>query len=338
MNSTVYLGVWTNWSRGAIQGSTLTTTKAYGNLLISFTAVFIGLVTTRLWKILCLLLHRYYSTANPRGTVHHQRQVILCNSASPEAGLFDVVKLFYAWRRSGLQRLIGLVPLLLFAVTYLVSLTVAGGFSSTISTAVGDEVLIRSGFCGPIVTSQDIRDDGTSTRFVAEKLYNAANYAQQCYSTGNSSGDQSSTMACNKFVVSNLRTATVNYTSECPFQQKICRSTRSTLRLDSGYIDSNNDLGLNAPRNARVAVRYVMQCTPLETQGYTSHVVGSKRGWVRYHYGNITDGPTDNRQETVPDFIYSIDDLDSQYLTMNNGSHTLSPFNFKLGQVFNYRI
>ncbi|KAI1304712.1 hypothetical protein F5Y03DRAFT_356751 [Xylaria venustula] len=99
-NNTVYLGVWANWSRGSILGSTLTTTKENENLLISFTAIFIGFVSSRLWKILCLLLYRYYSTAEPRGAVHHQRQVILRNSPSPEAGLFDIAKMIGAWRKS----------------------------------------------------------------------------------------------------------------------------------------------------------------------------------------------------------------------------------------------
>ncbi|KAI1179059.1 hypothetical protein F4777DRAFT_586302 [Nemania sp. FL0916] len=244
MDNTVYLGLWTNWSRGAIFGVTLTTTKSYGNLLISFTAVFIALVTTRLWRILCLLLHRCYSTGEPRGAVHHQRQVVLRNSASPEAGLFDIVRLGWAWRSSGPRRIIGLLPLLLFAFIYLVGFTVVGGFSSSISTAVSDEVLVRSTTC-------DILG-----RFAAEKSNNAANYGQQCYNTSSSGSDRSRTSACNIFIRGNLPTAVINYASDCPFEQKICRDARSTIYLDSGYIDSHNDLGSNAPESARIAVRY----------------------------------------------------------------------------------
>lgn len=328
MASTVYLGLWTNWSRGPVLGATLTTTKAYGNLLISFTAFFIALVTTRLWKILCLLLHRYYSTADPRGTIHHQRQVVLRNSANPEAGLFDMVRLFWAWRGLGMQRIIGLLPLLLFAVVYFVALAIAGGFSSTISTAVGDEVLIRSESCGVIVSDATLAKSQIRSRFKAEKLYNSANYAQQCYNTENSSDDKSSTMACNKYVVRSLPTSMANFTSECPFQQEICRSTKSTVRLDTGYMDSNDELGLNMPQNARLAYRYVLQCAPLETKGYTSHVVGNDRGWVRYHYGNRSLGPTDDNQAIAQDFVYEIEDIDSQY---PNEPHSVTSTNFKLG-------
>jgi hypothetical protein len=75
MDTAIYLGTWTNWSRGPIFGSTLTTTKDVGNLLIAFTAFFVAIVATRFWRICCLLLHMYLSTSEPRDAIHHQRQV-----------------------------------------------------------------------------------------------------------------------------------------------------------------------------------------------------------------------------------------------------------------------
>jgi hypothetical protein len=323
-NSTVYLGLWTNWSRGVVFGSTLTTAKIYGNLLISFTAVFIGVATSRLWKILCLLLHRYHSTGDPRGPVHHQRQVVLRNSASPEASLFDIVRLFWAWRKSGMRKIMGLLLLILFTFLYFVAVTAAGGFSSTITTAVGDEVLIRSRYCGPIILNSTYADESTRNQFNAEKVNNAANYAQQCYSAADGKGESSRTTACNKFVVSSLPT-TANYTFDCPFQQKICLKPNNTLRLDTGYIDSHRDLGLNAPEGQRLGIRHVLQCTPLKTEGYTSSVIEANRGWTRYHYGNTTTSA-----ERAIDYIYEVDDINSQYL-MNKKITFYTPQTFKLG-------
>ncbi|KAI0970013.1 hypothetical protein F4678DRAFT_462817 [Xylaria arbuscula] len=317
-NSTLYLGVWTNWSCGSILGSTLTTTKENGNLLISFTAIFIGFAASRLWKIL-FLLHRYYSTVEPRGAVHHQRQVILRNSPSPEAGLFDIVRMLGAWRKSKTRRIIVLLLLALFSVTYLISFTVADGFSSTISTAVGDEVLIGSATCGPLLENGTIGAEEIIARFYVEALNNAANYAQQCYSGGNSNDDRSSTMACNKFVVKSLPTAMANFTSECPFSPAICRNSSSSPRLDSGYIGSNNDLGLSAPQSARLPMRYVLQCSPLEIKGYTSHLVEYNRRWDRYHYANETQGVGRH-------YLYEIEDINSHKL---NALYGVAPlFNF----------
>jgi len=40
--SQVYTGVWTNWSRGKVNGSTITLTRNDANLLIAFLAFFIA--------------------------------------------------------------------------------------------------------------------------------------------------------------------------------------------------------------------------------------------------------------------------------------------------------
>lgn len=54
----VHLGLWTDWSRGAVFGRTLTMTRGNANLLIAFTASFVAIVATRFWRILCLAIHR----------------------------------------------------------------------------------------------------------------------------------------------------------------------------------------------------------------------------------------------------------------------------------------
>ncbi|KAI1360715.1 hypothetical protein F5Y08DRAFT_348529 [Xylaria arbuscula] len=263
MESSVYLGQWTNWSRGPILGATLTTTKSYGNLLIAFVAIFIAFVASRFWRILCLVLHRCYSTSEARDAIHHQRQVVLRNSLNPESGLLNTIRLVWAWRKTPVNRLVRLLPIGLLAVICLVAFTIASGFSSSISTAAGDEVLVRSTHCGPIrFTQPSASVVAIGSQFNAEKLNDAANYAQRCYN--------SNSTACNTFVVERLPTATMNTTSSCPFQNRICRDPESTLRLDTGYIDSNDGLGLSAPTDQRFAWRYVLHCAPLRTEGYTS--------------------------------------------------------------------
>lgn len=321
MNHTVYQGIWTNWSRGPILGSTLTTTKEYGNLLIAFTALFLAFVASRLWRIICLILHRYCST--PLGSaIHHQRQVVLRNSANPESALIETLSILWAWRKLNTRKLIGLVSLSVFTIIYLTAFTIASGFSSSISTAISDEVLIRSGHCGPIVVNTTMDGDILVNRVWDEVVNNAENYAQQCYNA-----NQTSTAPCNRFVMGRLPLAVANSSSVCPFQRQICRNPLSALRLDSGYVDSNNHLGLNAPRDKRFALRYVLNCAPLKTDGYASRIVDYGRGFDRYHYGNAPLGPQDNRTG-LNDFIYEVQDLDLQYINRTSGS--FSGFDFKL--------
>lgn len=71
----IYLGTWVNWQRGPILGATVTLQSRYGLLLLSFTATFVGFVASRFWRIITLILHRIYSTPEPRDALHHQRQV-----------------------------------------------------------------------------------------------------------------------------------------------------------------------------------------------------------------------------------------------------------------------
>lgn len=55
-------------------GATLTLDRTFGNLLIAFTATFVGIVATATWRVSCLCFHRIYSSSDPRDTLHHQRQ------------------------------------------------------------------------------------------------------------------------------------------------------------------------------------------------------------------------------------------------------------------------
>lgn len=324
MDDNIYTGVWTNWSRGTILGPTLTTTKQYGNLLIAFTALFVTFVASRLWRICCLVLHRCYSTATGRSAIHHQRQVILRNSRAAESAFYEIISLLWTWRNSGIQHIAGLMPLIIFSACYLAAFTAAGGFSSNISSSIGDEVLLNGQNCGILMINNTVEGNSVTVEWLSVQSNSAANYVQQCYHTNQTN----STTACNKFVRSSLPTHAINTTAECPFQHQICRKPQSTLRLDSGYIDSHDDLGLNAPKNERLAYRYVLHCAPLETDNYTSHVEENGRGWDKYHYGTLVIGSTDNQTGSI-DYIYKTEDLDSQYIVQSGVN--LAGKNFKLG-------
>jgi hypothetical protein len=326
----VFLGVWTNWSRGKVMGLTFTTTRQHGNLLVAFTGFLIPFVASRFWCIFCLVFHQYFSTAESRDAVHHQRQVILRNSSSPDSGLASLLRLLWAWRKSylcGENHHPRLFPVIFFAICCISAFTVAGGFSSQISSAPGDQVLIQDSLCGIeyVADSSNFTADAKSMAMMSEKINDAANYAQQCYSSSSSG-----VLDCDKFVVKSLSTTTTKNDSSCPFQGNICRGNDTNLRLDTGYIDSNDGLGLNAPGNQRFAWRYVLQCAPLITQGYTTQVTINNRSVVRYNYGAIDTVSN----STAKNFTYEIEDLDSQYFGLRGLYGTLAGFNFKLRRVY----
>jgi hypothetical protein len=273
-DNNVYLGVWTNWSNGTAMGATLTITRQQGDLLIAFTGFLIPFVASRFWSILCFILHLYYSTSKPEDAIYHQRQVILRNSSSPDTGLVSLFRLLWSWSshhstetRKPWSRLF---LVLLLAICCISGFTAAGGFSSQISSAPGNEVLIIGDQCGIayIPITSNVTAEAQATTLMSQRINDAFNYAQQCYST--SSFEM---FDCDKFVVKNIAAAVTKNDSGCPFQGSICRSNNTNLTLDTGYIDSNDNLGLNAPKDQRFLWRYKLQCAPLVTEGYTTRLL-----------------------------------------------------------------
>lgn len=125
--------------------------------------------------------------------------------------------------------------------------------------------------------------------------------AQQCYS------NTISTFDCTYFVKNNLH-GTINGSASCPFSEEICRSNSSNIILDTGYIDSIEDLGMNSPQDESIKFRTVLQCAPLETHGYTSNKSTPTDNFTQYYYGSFLYGLN------TQDATFTVESLDSQYL------------------------
>ncbi|KAK3385609.1 hypothetical protein B0H63DRAFT_185332 [Podospora didyma] len=314
----VRIGTWVNWSRGRVFGSTLTLTRANGNLVIAFTAFFVAFVSSRFWRIACISFHRYYSTSKPKDALHHQRQVILRNSATPEAGLWTLWTLILAWRHLARRPISRILPAFVSAALCISAFAVAGGFSSQISTGIGNEVLVNGTNCALVDEETNLLSNvalffGSQTR----RISNAANYARQCYNTAASGTNDSPMFDCNSFVTNRLP-GSVNTEARCPFKDGICRSNSSNLFMDTGFIDSHKHLGINAPPDARILFREVSHCAPLHTRGFNGTVTGDEEEYTAYYYGsspNISRFATEweNRTLMVPN-------LKSQYMRQLDNS------------------
>ncbi|KAI1734566.1 hypothetical protein F4680DRAFT_453841 [Xylaria scruposa] len=306
----IRLGMWTNWSRGQIMGSTLTLERRDADLLIAFIGFLIAFFATRAWRILCFGFHRYYSTSLPQDAVYHQMQAILRNSCSPEDGINLLFRLFWETRHSkGRLRPLSTATV---ATCCLTAFTVAGGFSSRISTGIGDEVLVKSNNCGyPFLTSifDDPEKHFAGLPYRAGLINNAANYALQCYLSNNSVG-----LDCNRYIRKHIA-GTVDMEAPCPFDNHMCRNESLNIRLDSGYIDSHKDLGVNSPVDQRILWRNVLQCGPLTTEGFTSeqNSADQNENFTLYHYGT-----TMGVQGDPLDYVYKAASVESQYSYMTN--------------------
>ncbi|KAF7516698.1 hypothetical protein G7054_g14048 [Neopestalotiopsis clavispora] len=295
-------------------GATLTTTRDDGNLLIAFTAFFIPFVATRFWRICCFFLHRLHSTAEPKGAIHHQRQVLLRNASSMESALVTLFFLVKNWQARKNANVRPLLPIVGLAIIIIAGFTVAGGFSSRISSGVNDEVLIHGDNCGIVAGLGLIYVDKVDdlSQYTSRTFTDAADYAQQCYSN-----DSSGILSCDRFVVKGLQTATTETNRSCPFQGDICQTNSTNIRLDTGYIDSHEQLGLNAPPNQRFEYRYVLECAPLKTEGHVNYVDLGNITWAQYRYGDHLTGSANN--QTSLNFTYEVEDLSYQYSSEYKG-------------------
>ena len=50
----------------------------------------------------------------------------------------------------------------------------------------------------------------------------------------------------------------INITDPCPFQDGVCETAAMTI--DTGYVDSNDHLGINSPRQNRIQFRKLLSC------------------------------------------------------------------------------
>jgi hypothetical protein len=279
----VYLGAWTNWSKGQVFGATITLSRDSGNLLIAFFALFVSYTGTCLWRIIGFGYHRHFSSAQRQDGLYHQRQAILRNSDNANAALWDLTYLAWIWRRSphSLKRL---SPILASATISLLAFAVASLFSSQIAGLTGSEVLISSPSCGlPWEGSVSTSDNLLIMHpYTAQLMTSAMSYAQRCYS-------KAAKMENCDYLVRPRLSSTITRNASCPFQEHMCLLKNGNIILDTGLVDSHRDLGFNSPVSKRAQFRRVDHCAPLIMDGFTDTYMyqanGQQMPYKRYNYG-----------------------------------------------------
>lgn len=259
----IYEGVWINWARGRVFGSTITLNRRDGGLIISFITLFITLVGTAFWRILCFTIHHRLSSKAPRDALYHQQQAALRNPANGASGLCSLIQILWAWSRYKVHRPYQpVLPTVILTIFFLGSFAFAGIFSSKIATSTSTEVLVSSPNCGGQTDSgiDVVSRMMTVHPYMVRKTVEAANYTQKCYSNTSSQED------CRVYVQQQLPW-TSNRNATCPFPREMCKNYYNNLELDTGFIDSNEHLGVNATTGSRVIFRSVHTCAPLAVGG-----------------------------------------------------------------------
>jgi hypothetical protein len=222
---------------------------------------------------------------------------------TPAAAIWQLFLAFWTWRRQrGFKSILLALPVILLALISVMAFAAAGILSARVTTKVSD-VLIKGTACGFWVSPDNLNSDEQDAN--AQSSY-TANYSEDM----GLASTMATTCQKNSFVASDCVSyapTTIEWTTTtdgpCPFGQKICYQN-TTVRFDSGLIDTTKHLGINAQKQDRLLFRQVVECTPLVSEGYVSdwhhldeiqlppgvvegNVLRPQPGewWIEYFYG-----------------------------------------------------
>lgn len=268
----VYVGPWTDWSHGSIRGATLTLSHRDGGFVIAFLALFVTIIGARFWTILSYILHINMSRETAQNAIYHQRQAILRNTSSSGTALWKFSRISWAqWRRGRVSTLKQTFPPLLLSFAILIAFTIAGIFSSRVATSNNGEVLLSSSNCGIFNPGVNASFLDSTNAYMVRRMQFSSNYALMCY------GKDNFAEGCPTFPRKSLP-FNVTRNLPCPFpgMEGICRKPADAIRLDSGFIKSHLDLGINTAPESRFLYRKVTECAPLLNEGFTQRIISSR--------------------------------------------------------------
>jgi len=298
MSTTTYVGVWINWSRGAILGATLTLPQEYGGLVAAFLAIYVTFAGGMFWNFLSFILHQINTTkpGSERDGLHHQLQVVLRNNGGAGSALWEFVKLPVYWRGKTQRPFHHVILFALLAAVNMAVFGVAGIFTSEVTKVPGNSTIILGPSCGGYKISSPTKINSELEIYRSKVLADtnaAAAYVRQCY------GENTTSLACGVYNRPSLG-FTTNPNATCPFASGVCvYNDNSAFSMDTGLIDSHSDLGANARPEHRINYRRVTTCAPIHGKQFATTVNVTGLGPEIY----VTAGPTSSTPYT---FSYNL--------------------------------
>ena len=97
----IFEGVWTDWTKGAVQGLTLTLRPANATLLTNTLAIFVTMAGGQLWTITRFAVHQVRSARAKDSDYRRKHQVVLRNTTTDLGTAQFMINLAWATRRKG---------------------------------------------------------------------------------------------------------------------------------------------------------------------------------------------------------------------------------------------
>lgn len=179
--------------------------------------------------------------------------------------MWELAKAAWKDRHHGKPALSTYILLIIAAALHGIAFTAAGILASRVTSAKS-EVLLRSDTCGFwrfIGNHNWVNQPKDVVRFEANvnaQAIRASQFVAECYNS-------TSLANCNTYGRRLLRYNVSTHT-DCPFDPVMC-SQDTVIKLDTGFVDSLYDLGVNSKPSDRVEFRKITECTPVTTDGFT---------------------------------------------------------------------
>jgi hypothetical protein len=270
-NATIKTGVWINHDYGKIHGATLTLSTRNAAYLVAFLALYVSITGSQLWTILRYIFHQVGAQTRSRTGLKAQQQIVLRNISSALLAAFQFARLMWAWRGLGVHALRRSIYLVASALAVFLGFSAAVILSSRVTKAAGSNVLATSTNCGYWDfgnLSNITQIYGAQLKYSKDTLA-AADYARSCYGAAS---NVSNSQQCTSYVKQQIKWD-VNPNASCPFVDNICvlNGTKS-FQMDTGYINSHADLGINAIAENRILYRRITTCAPVHTAPFVEIV------------------------------------------------------------------
>lgn len=228
---------------------------------------------------MCFAIHLQFSSRSAEDGLYHQRQALLRNTANGITGLGKILQISWTWRKHARRVCYRVLPLLLSTILSVTAFGVAGVFSSQVSSASGNDVLVTGDNCcieSELLVLNYSLGYELWNPVLTQRMTTAYSYARECY-RGNSTPEE-----CPLFTKTSLP-YTVQTDRQCPFGH-LCLNDTDTIYIDSGYINSHDDLGMNAPPNERFLYRAVEHCALLNSTKHST--LDETAQVVSFYYGS----------------------------------------------------
>lgn len=272
----IYEGIWINWTRGRVLGSTLTLNPEQTAIVSPALAILITIAGAQLWRLFQYALHQSRATPNNRNFLYHQTQTILRNTSTDLNALWRFIRLAIAWRHQRDAHLLKmLAPLMLWTFVHLALVIVAGVFSSWLLEANND-VLSISPWCGSYKT--DYFDAVYATTYESNSSAVALSDEFNDYTNSRFALAQQSVDVCaaGQDHCENARLESLVSSAKfvrggCPVNDSICHpDAGGSMLFETALLSSHTNLGYNSRKEDRISVKFLAQCAPLEAQGYVT--------------------------------------------------------------------